>query len=337
MDILQNDIILLRIIDYIDIDDLSALLVVNLFVNEKITKYYKNGEIILHDMPLFRSGNDLSLYIKHYKSFIYGKNFPDEPLWLFNDINDPKFIQSNYKYIKLENGRFDKSKFSDYITTYQYIEFGNGLYHWKKLNNNQKYLVWCAITGTHPEIYLNKYLCSEDLAVLLSELYWHYPKNFVRYSLEIYCIDTCGLINAKCIAYSEIKAELKRYREHQFLDGYVTSSDKKLYLDGYFNLCDFKKDKTCRENDFKLQLLNLVADNGLDRVTSFEVLNINSENLLKEIKILNNILDEIDELDITKTNNLKTSDLNYINHMSINYPPLKTNLTNNINNSCAQQ
>jgi hypothetical protein len=92
-----------------------------------------------------------------------------------------------------------------------------------------------------------------------------------------------------------------------------------------------KKIRLVEKIFFKLQLLNLVVDNGLDSVSSFENLNINSENLLKEIKILDNILDEIDELDITKTNNLKTSNLNYIDHMSINYPPLKEI------NSCTQQ
>jgi hypothetical protein len=170
-------------------------------------------------MPLFRSCNDISLYLKHHKSFIYGKDFPDEPLWLFDSIDDPKYISSNYKYIKLENGRFDKPKFFTYSTTYKFIPFKGALFRWKKLNDNQKYLVWCAITGTHPEIPLNKHIgiYSGDLAVLLSELYWHYQKNFVRYYLEIYCIDTCDLINSKCIAYSEIKVELKRYREHHFL------------------------------------------------------------------------------------------------------------------------
>jgi len=332
MNILQIDTILLKIIYYVDIDDLTALLITNKHLNEKISKYYKNGEIILHDVPLFRTCDNISTYLKHYKSFIFGKDFPDEPLWLFDSETDGKFVEINNKYVKLENVRFVRPRFCNYVSNYEYVPFKGGLYYWSKLNKVQKYLIWCAITGYHPEILLKKMLTTNESFIdLLSELSWHYQKSFVRYYLEIYCIDTRGLINAKCIAYSEIKVELKRYREHHFLQEYVTSSDKKLYLDSYFDWCDYKKDKTFRENIFKLQLLNLVADNGLDSVSSFENLNINSENLLKEIKILDNILDEIDELDITKTNNLKTSNLNYIDHMSINYPPPKEI------NSCAQQ
>jgi len=305
MDIFQIDEIFVKTLGYLDIDSIWSLLLINKFSNNKISKYYENNDITFNDMPLLRSCNNISTYLTHYKSYISGENFPDEPLWLFNDKNDPKYIQINNKYVKQDNGRFSKPKFFNYITSYQFIEFENGLYHWKKLNNQQKYLVWCAIVGYHPEIQLTKSMINEDLAVLLSELYWHYSKSFVRFYLEIYCIDTCDLINAKCIAYREIRAELERYRGHHFLQEYVKSSCDPTFYEYYFNFCKFSKTWNCREYDFRFQLLNVIDRNTVANIRSFKHLNVDSNTLLKEIDILLNILEEIDNFEITKFNDSK--------------------------------
>jgi hypothetical protein len=84
----------------------------------------------------------------------------------------------------------------------------------------------------------------------------------------------------------------------------------------------------------------MVADNNLNQVKHYENLHIDSETLLKEIIILDNITDEINEFEIIKINNLKTYNINYLDHMSINYPSLKNlgkKLTNNMNENCIQQ
>ena len=300
------------------------------FTRNEIIKYYKNGEFVLNDMPLFRSCNDISLYLKHYKSYISGEDFSDEPLWLFNSIDDPKYEQSNYKYIKLENYKFDRPRFFNYITSYQFIEFRNGLHHWKKLNNQQKYLVWCAITGIHPEIRLSKKLICEDLAVLLSEIYWHYTQSFSRYYLGIYCIDTCDLMNAKCIAFQEIKNEMEHFIGTQFLEGYMNTFDKETYHDNYFFDAFWRPNGVNETLIFKYNLRDTVKNGGLANLKSFKKLN-STKIIDSEISLLNDIIKEINEFTITKTNNLKTSNLNYINHMSINYPSSKEI------NSCAQQ
>jgi hypothetical protein len=341
MDILEIDVILLNILNDVDLEFIYDLLLTNKHLNEKITKYYKNGEIVFSYMPLFRPCNNITTYLKHYKSYISGKDFPDEPLWIFENETDCKYVECDNKYIELENVRFEKPKFFNYFTSYKFLPFKGGLYHWKKLTDQQKYLVWCAISGTHPEIKLDKTLMrSDNLAILLSEIYWHYQKSFVRFYLEIYCIDTCDLLNAKCIASNELISELEHYRGNHFIEGYKNAPDKKIYIDYYFDLCHFSKTEDCKLNHFRFKLLYMVADNNLNQVKHYENLHIDSETLLKEIIILDNITDEINEFEIIKINNLKTYNINYLDHMSINYPSLKNlgkKLTNNMNENCIQQ
>ena len=172
MEILQIDVILLKILNEADIEFIYNLLVINKHLNNKIFKYYQEGGITLNDMPLFRSCNSITTYFKHYKSYISGKDFPCNPLWLFDKETDGKYIGIDSKYIKLENIKFDKPKF------FNYVAFKGGLYHWENLNNKQKYLAWCAIKGLHPEIRLSKDIVCSDLTVLLSEIYWHYENCF---------------------------------------------------------------------------------------------------------------------------------------------------------------
>ena len=338
MNILQIDVILLNIVKDIDFKSIANLFITDKHLNAKISKYYRNNEIILNEMPLFRSCDNISTYLKNYNSYISGENFPEEPLWLFKDINDERCIKVDNKYVKLQNNRFNKSKFFNYFTSYNFIPFKGGLYHWKKLNNDQKYLLWCAITSYHPEIKLNKSLISENLAVLLSELYWHYKKSFVRYYLEIYCIDNCDLINAKCIAKNEITSELAHYRGTHFFEGYNNAPDKKLYTEYYLTLYQFDTKKDLKEHDFRLQLLYIINGglNHLHFIRSFEDYNFDSDILLKEIDTLLDILNDIDEFTITKTNKLSIYDINYLTHMSKNYNESAVgSLT--VENSCKQQ
>jgi hypothetical protein len=173
------------------------------------------------------------------------------------------------------------------------------------------------------------------MATLLSEIYWHYQHSFVRYYLEIYCIDTCYLINSKCIASNEIRSELEHYRGSHFLFGYNIVYDKKMYYNNYFDLCGFKENEGHRENYFRLTLLNAIKNGDISDIRSFVNLNNTSDILEEKISLLNKIMDEIDDFDIIKTNNLKTTDINYLDHMSINYPDQKTifDWSNSINNS----
>jgi hypothetical protein len=355
MDILQINEIYLTILKYLDIDSIWSLLNINIFSNNKITEYYENNDIIFYDMPLFRSCNNISKYLTHYKSFNSGTNFPDEPLWLFNNKNNGYFTEIDNKYIKSENIRFERPKFFNYFTPYVFLKFEKAFIHWKRLNNQQKYLIWCAIKGFHPELLLNKTLISEDMATLLSEIYWHYTNNFVRQYLEIYCIDTCDLINSKCIASTEIKSELEHYRGSHFLFGYNIVHDKQAYYTNYFNLCGFKENEGHREGHFRFALLHIIKNGHPNIIKSFVNLKVTSDILEEKISVLNKMIDEIDDFEITHTYNLKTTNINYLDHMSINYPnsnyksknlPINldnpdlkdvTNLANIINEGCKQQ
>jgi len=140
MEVLEIDAILIKVLYEADIEFIYNLLLTNKHLNEKIFKYYKNGEIILNDMPLFRGCDNISTYLNHYKSYISGQDFPDDPLWLFNNETNYKYIEIGNHYVKVENIRFDKPKFFRYVTSYEFIPFKGGLYHWIKLNEQQKYL-----------------------------------------------------------------------------------------------------------------------------------------------------------------------------------------------------
>ena len=336
MDILQIDEIFLTILKYLDIDSIWSLLLINTFSDNKITKYYENNDIIFDNMPLFRACNDISKYLKHYISFDTGTKFPDEPLWLFNNKNNGQFIENGGKYVKSENIRFERPKFFNYFTSYEFLKFEKAFVHWKRLNDKQKYLIWCSIKGFHPEIKLEKSLICEDMAALLSEISWYYQYSFVRYYLEIYCIDNCDLINAKCIALNEIMSELEHYRGNHFLYGYHLVYDKKIYASNYFNSCGFKDNEGHRENYFRLVLQNVIKNEDISDIRSFVNLNVTSDILEMKISILNQIIDEIYDFDIIKTSNLKTNNINYLDHMSINYPNADykiKNLATNINNA----
>ena len=335
MDILQIDEIFLTILKYLDIDSIWSLLLIN--KHNKITEYYKNNDIVFNDMPLFRPCNNISKYLTHYKSYCSGTNFPDKPLWLFNNKNDCQYNEIDNKYIKSENIRFERPKFFNYFTSYKFIKFDKAFIHWKRLNNQQKYLIWCAIKNFHPEIKLTKSLISEDIATLLDEIYWHYDNNFVRHYLEIYCIDNCDLINSKCIASNEVNSELEHYRGNHFLFGYNIVYDKKTYVSNYFDVCGFKENKGHRENHFRFVLSTFKNTGKIFNIRFFSNLKISSDILETKISLLNKILDEIHEFDITQTHRLKTTNINYLDHMSINYPTIGSgDLANDIN-KCIQQ
>ena len=342
MNILEVDDIFVTILKKLDIKSISSLLIVNTFSNNKITKYYENNEISFNDMPLFRPCKNISKYLTHYRSFISGTNFPDKPLWLFNNKKDCQFVQTNDKYIKLENIRFERPKFFNYFTTYKFQKFEKAFIHWKRLNDKQKYLIWCAIKDVHPEIKLEKSLISSDMATLLSEIYWHYSYSFVRYYLEIYNIDTCDLINSKCISETEISRELQYYRGNHLLQGYNIADDKKIYLTNYFNSCGFEENKRHREDNFRLLLSNIINVNesyinDINRLNKFVNLKASLDVLELRISELKKILDDIDDFDIIKTHGLTTTNVNYLDHMSINYNnPNYEDLTKGLNN-CIQQ
>lgn len=324
MNIFSNDDILANILYYTDIKTVEELLKVN---RAAVIKHYQTYGVNLNVMPIFAPCNNIIKYIDHHRSYISGTNFPEQPLWLFRTKEDGKF---DHKHQKIDNIRFERPKFYNYTTPYQYIKFDNSIDCWQKLTNQQKYLFWCAITNTHPEIKLDKTLCSPHLDTLIHEAYWHYPQSFVRYYIDIYLIATYELINAKFIAKKEIERELN----------FLTSSRVKTI----FDVAEKNHSKEIKEEFIKLknhpQLAfifgNYNIDNCLDMIKIFyngKILDFSNEQyILDESEILRNIMEEIDELEIIKTNNLKTSNLNYIFHMEANY-----NSEPSPQNTCSQQ
>jgi hypothetical protein len=57
MDIFQIDRILLNILKENDLECICDLLVTNKYLNQKITKYYK--DIVFHNMPLLKPCNNI--------------------------------------------------------------------------------------------------------------------------------------------------------------------------------------------------------------------------------------------------------------------------------------
>jgi len=331
MDTIQIDDILLNILNYLNIDDIWSFFIVNHYINDKIYKFYQNKHIILYNMPLFRPCDNISTYLCHYKSYISGKNFPDEPLWLFNEINDPKYVKIDNKYTQIKNIDYiiGKSKFLTMKS--ENIIFQKGSY-WGKFNNQQKYLIWCAIKNIHPEIKLDISLLSYDMKVFLAEIYYHYQYSFVRYYLEIYNIYNSNmedwtpqnrkLINAKCTSKFEIERSLQFYREFHFYYGYQNASDKDLYYQNYFvSFMLFNEANGNIENNFKKSLIENQGKR-LFYMNKFLNLNITSdiiEIIEKNINFLIKIVQNIDDLDIFKINNLKTTNINYLEHIIVNY------------------
>lgn len=160
----------------------------------------------LNFMPIFRECTDLAIYIEHYESFITGRNFPDEPLWLFDNKDDCTFKLINGKYIKSETQKYDR--FMGYISSYKFKEFTSGIAHWKTLNDEQKHIIWCAITRQYP-LKIGKTHSTADIATLLHEMHWHYPYSYHRQFIEIFMIDTCSLENAMTIASFAIKYDIR--------------------------------------------------------------------------------------------------------------------------------
>lgn len=344
MDLFLIDEILDKILYYADIQYAFYLLNTNTKIKNKIQKHYETHLITFTDMPLFRSCTNILMYLQHYNSYMIGKNFPDEPLWLFYNIHDCKYVVSHNMYKKLENIRYNHIKFFSYITTYKFGSFINGFYHWKRLNNNQKYVVWCCIRGIHPEIKLDKSLCHRDASILISEMYWHYQNSFSRSYMEIYLIDNCDLMNAKCIANNEILGQLEYYRINHFKIKLIlykeskcvdkNSIDVSIFVRDYCKQYNFDIDNHVLhiENNFRL-FLRRGLRNNIDFELSFSPYkeNMNINYLSDEISLLTDILNNINEFDITKTKNLRTNNIDYLLHMVANYE-------DNIQpNNCIQQ
>jgi hypothetical protein len=143
MSLFTNIDILDNLLYYFDVNDVIILLKTSKSIKTAIIKYYQIHGVNFTNMPIFIPCNDILLYLQHYHSYINGNNFPEEPLWLFRNKEDGKFIKKDNRYIKLNNIRFERPKFFTYITDYQSIEFINALDCWKQLNQQQRYLIWC--------------------------------------------------------------------------------------------------------------------------------------------------------------------------------------------------
>lgn len=331
MDIFTIPEIMIFILDFIDIRDIFYLFNTNMNLKEIISNIYVSSQIDFEYMPSFRKCETISIYFHHYNSFITGKNFPDEPSWLFDKGNDCKFIIQDtniIKYKKIDNIRYDRQRFRRYITSYNFLPFQNALYHWKYLTPTQKYVIWCAIRGYHPEIKLDKSLCDSHTPTLIHEIFWHYDNSFSRQYLEIYLIDNCDLINSKCIGKSEIDAELEFMLKYpQYLKLVPYSQALKYY---HYTHTAYRRD--ILKLDQILEGLILKPDLLPDQI-------LNKDYILKEIEKLNVILTEIKQFNITRTGNLNTGNINYLEHMISNYTS-NDNLSDMLStdvNGCTQQ
>ena len=182
-----------------------------MMVNKEFKEIIGNLNIKMALMPAFRN-YQLSEYFDHYRSFITGEYFQDQPIWLFQDKSDPYGISIDGRYVRQDYTINDR-QFIEYDINYQFIPFQTTSVHWANLNKEQRYIVWAAIRGVHPEIRLEKCFKSDDLLVMLHEVYRHYLFSFSRQYLEIYYISpTISLASSKFIALEEIEAD--------FIDGH---------------------------------------------------------------------------------------------------------------------
>lgn len=211
MSFLKDVDLLFHVVARLQLKDIFSLLQLNNEIKLCVIKHYEQHQINLFDMPIFNKCNDILLYLQHYNSFMMGKSFPDQPLWLFKNVTDDKFIYKNDKYQKVKTLRDKTSKYeNNYNKDYRCLNFVDAYHHWNHLDEKQKYIVWCALTGTHPEIRLNIILnelydnnCgalqkmmftgkSEEQKnykhahVIISEAYWYYPHTFSRYYLDVF-------------------------------------------------------------------------------------------------------------------------------------------------------
>lgn len=348
MDFFADINILNNILYYLDLNDIIILLGTNKMMRMVIIKHYEIFQVNLDIMPIFTPCHDILLYRQHYHSYITGTNFPDKPLWLFCNKDDGKFIVENNRYKKVDNVRFDRPTFL--TLSYNNQQFIDSLEHWQQLNQQQKYIVWCAITGTHPEILLDTSLRSSHLSALISEAYWHYPQSFARYYLDIYFIDNIGLITVKERARNEIKTELKihngerYYTTNKFTEKLnnipqeafeaMLNSNEQLKI--HFAMAGIKTphdmlkmyDGIDQEGLKESYSNNEMVDNiknqfGCQHVSSDDIINQLSQTftvILNESEILQKIIDEIENFDITCSYNLTTTNTNYFAHMKVNHP-----------------
>lgn len=336
--IVDNEDISGNILHYFDPKDITSLLTLNKNIGEAIIKYYQLNGINRNDMPIFINCNNIIEYLQHYRSYITGCNFPKQPLWLFRS-EDIKF---NHKMEKFINIQFEREVFL--TINHEPPDFTDSIAHWQQLNGEEKYLFWCCVTGTHPEINLNSK--SVSLSALISKAYWHYPQSFVRHYLDVYFTGKYDLTESKKIAKREIEAELKMHNGEQF---YTTNK-----LTNIFN--------NMTENDFNNMLTNnpqaahictimgvnnlenflsiirkinfdQVIDNdklenikntmGLENIETKDIMNqYKSEKFtvpFNESEMLKKILLEIEELEIENIILLKTTNKNYLTHMEKNY------------------
>lgn len=308
MNIFTNEDILHNILHYTDIKTIEELLKIN---RNAIIKCYHNYGINLNTMPIFVPCNDIELYLEHYHSYLSGTNFPEQPLWLFRTKEDGKFLCQNSKLIEFNNIRFERPLFLLYKPTFVYIKFIDSIEHWQKLNQQQKYLVWCAITGTHPEIKLDKNLGCDDMSVLISEAYWHYPQSFSRYYLDVYFINEYNLLQAKFVASEEIRHESKILTKTGFNNGWIislTEEDLNEML---------KSNPEIAEKFQKVGVNNFEDYNKFYDCQSYQI--FDKDYFMLDYKNLNEIWQEMKDFNIEWTGNIKSSNLNYIFHMDINY------------------
>lgn len=138
MEFFANIDILINVLYYLDIKDICSLLKTSKSMRTTIIKHYQIYGINLNYMPIFIPCRDILSYLQHYHSYINGNNFPEEPLWLFRSKEDSKYINKNEK---LNNIRFNRPTFL--TINHEDLEFINGIEHWKQLNQEQRYIVWC--------------------------------------------------------------------------------------------------------------------------------------------------------------------------------------------------
>ncbi len=314
----------IKILNHCEYNDIKSL-----YLTSNHLRSWINFNLLdLEFMPVFRNCNNFEIYNKHYQSFNTGTNFPEEPLWIFENVNDCTYKLEDNKYKKSKSHKYDRS--GHYVTSYKFLEFNSGLFHWKLLDNEQKHIIWSVIKIQAPEE-INKQHSTEDIVTLLREMFWHYPYSHSRQYSEIYLTDTCSLMDAIHTANIAMDYDMKEKEN--------------------FDIKSQKLENT-NTNDMLTLMNNLVKD-------TTDIKNNDEENIFNIIGMVTKL---VDNMDLKEDNNpeslvgitnkmIKDDEINLESMMEVAFDlcrNMKQNDDQNINlaidqtrdivtNGCAQQ
>ena len=222
-------------------------------------------------------------------------------------------------------------------------------------------MLWCAITGTHPEIKLEIPDNRKDDSLLLPTcLPYDYSFSLVYILIFLNGDNTlmvaknCAkyVINEKCEICQEqyfweyLKQKITENPDYNTTEILRSCNKSNIIRDmlvgddvSYSDIieyvaceCDNNIRYFLRSSDGrKIMIENVLSKPPKEILSTLKndktELIINSlESLEYDINKLKNILNEIKDLEINKTNNLKTLNINYLDHIDVNYDIDENNL-----------